>query len=417
MSMQWWIERPLWFSLLLLGVLLAVGLMSLWQGPWGLIVSMLPLVPLVVWAAARLHRVDEYLRFYRTLFEQSEDAIFVIQNSEIIRPNRATTRMTGYSMDELQGMDYSRFVAPSDRLHIRRNHLQRIEGDLPASDHYPMRLQRKDGSTMWVQLRVSRILWKGQPAVVCMLTDIDEAHRLEEKARDVRRLDAMMEISRELAREIRLWLTLMKEESARMLEAEDEDRRLFAWRQMKELFGTVQNTLVMLERMASLDTFQPEPLDLEELISTTCVQRVHQRAGATVQLLFHTRKTRVFVDRSQVTLIFQFILDELLGMPGQEAQIQISLDERALDEETAAAFQLLQIPYLVLRFSLSRESKEAGEAEEARRQWLFSTVQALALRNGGLLDESREEGQRYFELYLPPSRNVDLPTPDAVQSS
>ncbi len=415
MRIQWWIEHPLWFTLALLSLVTAVGLASLWLGASGLLAALILMFPLVLWVVYRLGRVDEHLRFYRTLFEQTEDAIFVIQNGEIIRPNQATTRMTGYTADELKGMDYSQFVAPADRLHIRRNHLQRIEGELPSSDNYPFRLQRKDGRYLWVQLRVSRIQWKEQPAVVCMLTDIDEAHRLEEKARDVRRLDAMMEISRELAREIRRWLTLMKEESAKMLEAEDEDRRLFAWRQMKELFGTVQNTLVMLERMASLDAYQPEILDLEELISSTCVQRVQQRSGAEVQLLFHTRKTRVFADRSQITLIFQFILDELLGMPGREARIQISLSEQALDEDTAAAFQLLQIPYLLLRFSLLQDASGTHEAQESRRQWLFSTVQALALRNGGLLDESCDGEQRCFELYLPPSRNME-PAPSASET-
>ncbi len=401
---QWLQQRGLWLVALVALPLLA-GALALWLGWLGLLLFVALLLPVLLGVTRGLHKAGARLQFYRTLFDESNDAIFIIQDGQVRKPNPAACKMSGYAFDELDGMDYSEIVAPADRLQIRRNHVRRIEGELPANDNYRFRLLRKDGSLLWVQLRVTRLMWRGRPAVVCMLTNVDEAERAERKMRDVRKLDAMMEVSGELAQEIRQWLAMMKEESRQLLEAENEDHRLIAWRQLRELFNMVQNTLTMLERTACMEEFRPRLLDLEALLSNHCMQRVNQRSGVNVQLLFKTRKTRVFADQDQLLTLLQFILDELMGHPGESVEVQITLSEDSPDEETRRAFEMLDQPYLCLRFSsLNRKPLPDGPG---RRRLLYNTVRALALRNGGVLFDELEDDQRVFHFYLPPSRGEE----------
>ncbi len=404
MAMTWWLRHPWRMVGFLFFLPVFTGLLVLQWGYWGLGLPLL-LLPLFYRLAQHTRKVDTRLAFYRTLFDEANDAILTIQDGYIRNPNQAACEISGYSCEELEGMEYSLIVAPADRLMIRRNHLRRLEGELPPKANYRFRLQRKDGNLIWVQLRVTRVMWRGRPAVVCVLTDVDDIHRMEQKASNVRRLDAMMEMAGELARDIRLWLSLVKEESRQLLEAEDEEERLIAWQQLKELFNTVQNTLTMLERMAHLEDYRPSVLELEEILATQCMQRVNQRSGANVQLLFQTRETFVFADQSQVGLILQFIVDELLGKPGSRVKIQATLSKERPDEETRTVFQLLDQPYLCLRFTAELESEPDCEQGRGRKKLVFNTMQALAVQNGGVLLEECDGRLRTFELYLPPSRN------------
>lgn len=83
---------------------------------------------------------------YRSLFEQSRDAIYMTERSgEIVEVNGATLDLLGFEPGELPGRDVlSIYAEPSDR--------QRFRKEIEARGHvrdFEVRLRRKDGSEFW----------------------------------------------------------------------------------------------------------------------------------------------------------------------------------------------------------------------------------------------------------------------------
>lgn len=83
---------------------------------------------------------------YRSLFEQSRDAIFMTDpDGEIAELNRAALELTGYEVDELIGRSVlDLYAEPADRERFR----QEIESRGHLRD-FEVRLRRKDGTDCW----------------------------------------------------------------------------------------------------------------------------------------------------------------------------------------------------------------------------------------------------------------------------
>ena len=58
----------------------------------------------------------------------------------------------------------------------------RVRGD-PVPKTYEARALRKDGSTVWLDVRATRVEWDGQPAVQTVFVDITERKLAEEELR------------------------------------------------------------------------------------------------------------------------------------------------------------------------------------------------------------------------------------------
>jgi PAS domain S-box-containing protein len=99
-----------------------------------------------------LHQSEKY---YRELFKSAQDAIWVQGLSGFITEvNEAGERMTGYSRDELLGVDVRKFLAPESlgvAKEVRRHLLSGGRLDQP----YDQRVTRKDGSEVYLKLSPS----------------------------------------------------------------------------------------------------------------------------------------------------------------------------------------------------------------------------------------------------------------------
>jgi two-component system NarL family sensor kinase len=91
-------------------------------------------------------RTEEALRAseekYRTLFEQSRDAIFISRNAKVVNVNQAALDLFGYAREEAIGLDVEKVYAnPADRGKFR----EAIEKYGSVKD-FELRLMRKDGT-------------------------------------------------------------------------------------------------------------------------------------------------------------------------------------------------------------------------------------------------------------------------------
>lgn len=114
---------------------------------------------------------------YRTLVEESLSGVYLIQDGVFQYANPAFCRVFGYSEAEMKGRSVGSLVAPSDRETVLNNIRKRVTGQL-QSIHYTFRAQRKDGREILVEVHGSTVQQGGRPAVLGVLMDVTEEHRI-----------------------------------------------------------------------------------------------------------------------------------------------------------------------------------------------------------------------------------------------
>jgi PAS domain S-box-containing protein len=131
--------------------------------------------------AAELRASDEK---YRNLFENANEAIFVVQNRKLVFLNPMTAMITGYSGEKLMAKPFAEFIHPDDRDMVIDRHIRRMEGEeLPPV--YSFRIIHKDGNIIWVELNAVLISWNGETATLNFLSDITGRKQMEEEKRNL----------------------------------------------------------------------------------------------------------------------------------------------------------------------------------------------------------------------------------------
>jgi len=133
---------------------------------------------------------EQQTHHYRALFEQSRDAILILDiNGHYLDCNSAAQKMLGYTRDELIGQ-HRTIVTPPEELENARE----IETRLHQNDHvflYERMLRRKDGSLFPTEVSASIIqdIDRDQgPFIQAIIRDITERKRAEQAILDNQRL-------------------------------------------------------------------------------------------------------------------------------------------------------------------------------------------------------------------------------------
>ena len=115
---------------------------------------------------------------YRTLVEEANEGIVIIQDRKFQFANDRILNILGVSEEELIMTYFKDFIHPDDRLKVIENYEKRMKGeDVPGK--YDLRLVRRGGETIWVTMSASMIKLGGAPAIMSLLTDITERKNLE----------------------------------------------------------------------------------------------------------------------------------------------------------------------------------------------------------------------------------------------
>lgn len=113
---------------------------------------------------------------FKGLAESAPILIFIYQGSKLLYVNPEFTKTTGYSEEECLQMSFWDVVHQDHRALTKDRGFARQRGeDVP--NRYEIKLVNRSGRTLWMDLYANRIEYKGQPAVVGLLYDIDEHKR------------------------------------------------------------------------------------------------------------------------------------------------------------------------------------------------------------------------------------------------
>jgi two-component system cell cycle sensor histidine kinase/response regulator CckA len=129
---------------------------------------------------------------YRTLVEQAQDAIVIVQDGQIRYANPACEALLGYMWDEFRQRppQVVEFLAPEDRARVVGYYARRLRGEV-VPDCYEATLVRKDGQRVTVEIKPCVIPYQGQLAIMALLRDITDRKQGEEALLQAKKLESV----------------------------------------------------------------------------------------------------------------------------------------------------------------------------------------------------------------------------------
>jgi len=157
--------------------------------------------------ASALTRIDEMEKLreseekFRTLLEESMDAVMVVSGSKNVYANRRMAELVGLDDSyELIGRDAFEFIAVEDKEMVVR----RTEGRQHGENHpkrYEFKMRRTDGRIIDVETYVSLIDYEGKPASLSFNRNITDRKRMDRELREY--AEHLEEMVDERTRELR----------------------------------------------------------------------------------------------------------------------------------------------------------------------------------------------------------------------
>ncbi len=120
-------------------------------------------------------------RLFRDIFISSPMGIYITQDGKFQFVNPELQKSTGYSEDEMIGMDSMSLVHPEYRNIVRENTLKILKGERLSP--YEFCVIKKNGDIRWIMGTVTSIQYRGRKAVLGQFMDVTEWKQTDDKLR------------------------------------------------------------------------------------------------------------------------------------------------------------------------------------------------------------------------------------------
>ncbi len=117
---------------------------------------------------------------YRMIVENAQEGIAVVKDLRVVYANPRLCELTGYTGDEIEGLNVGEFIHPEDRDRVLSNFRNLIERK-PAEEEYDFRVLTKKGEVKWFHVRPVVIEMDGVPATLNFLIDVTERKEFEKR--------------------------------------------------------------------------------------------------------------------------------------------------------------------------------------------------------------------------------------------
>ena len=115
---------------------------------------------------------------YRTLVQQANDGIVVIQDEKIVFANKRFAEISGYTFIAILDTPFIDYLAVEEKPKIALMYQQRMEEETPSISETV--IQHRDGSRVEVEFSAGLTSYAGNPAVLVLVRDISGRKQAEE---------------------------------------------------------------------------------------------------------------------------------------------------------------------------------------------------------------------------------------------
>ncbi|UCC17583.1 MAG: PAS domain S-box protein, partial [Dehalococcoidales bacterium] len=125
-----------------------------------------------------IHERTQAESLYKTLTENSTTGIYIVQKGKFVFFNEVFRTNSGYTVDELLGMNSLDLIHSEDRDYVRQCATDMLKG--VRTQPYEFRLINKSGNILWSWEKVTSITYNSERAALGNFIDITERKKTEE---------------------------------------------------------------------------------------------------------------------------------------------------------------------------------------------------------------------------------------------
>ena len=206
----------------------------------------------------------------RTIVELAPDGIFVVgEQGQIIEVNQAACKQLRYTREQLLRLSDFRHHRPA----LCERAAARLKGKLPAGTYESAQI-RADGVEIPVELSVSKIVFRRQPAFIRITRDISDRKRaeeqrgvLEQQLRQAQKMEAVGQLAGGIAHDFNNLLMVIQSYTEMLQDSLAADDRLR--RNTREILKAAERAAGLTRQMLAFSRKQilsPTVLDLNAVV-------------------------------------------------------------------------------------------------------------------------------------------------------
>jgi PAS domain S-box-containing protein len=359
---------------------------------------------------------------YRLLFENANDAIFVMQGGLIKFPNRRAVELFGIGSGNRSEVAFLDRVHPEERNSVNEKYQRALEGEeFPGG--YSFRIVNPAHEELWVELNAVPIRWEEKPAMLNFLRDVTEKRRLEAHFQQSQRMASIGTLAGGIAREFNNLLMVIQANASLILYKRDPGGP--EYERLKNIEAFVQKGAELTKHLLNFareekhrqEKHRPEPTNINELVRRTEELFVRSRKKMIVHSIYQEGILTVDVDPVQIEqVLMSLYLNAWQAMPGG-GEVFLETKNTRLGSEFVRVYGVDPGSYV----RISVRDTGVGMDDKTRERIFdpFFTTKTVGqgvglglaaaygiIRNhGGIMDVSSVKGEgSTFSIYLPASK-------------
>jgi PAS domain S-box-containing protein len=211
---------------------------------------------------------------YRTLIENIQDGVILIQDFKLQFVNEAFLKMVGYEADELAGMDFRQLIAPED-IDMVVDRYRRGQDGQNVHSEYEFRMLHKDGVTrIFVNMSLGFADFRGSIAGMGTVKNITERwlvekerQRLEAQLQQVQKMEAFGTMAGGIAHDFNnLLMGIQGLTSLVMFDIDPAHPHIEHLKEIEECVKSAADLTNQILGFARGGNYEIKPTDLNELI-------------------------------------------------------------------------------------------------------------------------------------------------------
>lgn len=262
-----------------------------------------------------------------TVVENSLTGIYIDQDEKIVFANNRFAQIYRYPREELIGIHAWSLVHPEDRTLTNQIRARRLKGE-DAPSEYVAKGLTKDGETIWINRRNTRIEYGGKPAILGNIVDITEQKRAEEKLRKIN--EELKNFVHIASHDLRTPIIGIRGFSSRLVKNYKEKLGEKGLRYLERIEASARRMEILVSDLGALasigrivSTFQHvSSLEIVNDVTSEIRDRLKEKR---IELIVENNLPTIYCDRERIGQVFQNLVVNAIKYMGDATNPQIEI--------------------------------------------------------------------------------------------